>query len=109
MEQALIDQLASQAPAVAILAIVLYLGYKLYLSQVDRAALVSDREAAESQEVTQAYIAHLERENEKLLNHFLSSTLLNGGSVPSAGKPGSALAQAQADLLDDVYPPGDAL
>lgn len=110
MEQTLLSTLAEQGSLVLILGIVLWFGLKLYTSQVERSATVSDREAAESRETTIGYIKHLETENGILLNHFLALLPSNGASVPLGGNPGSGIAQAAAgeqyidELVEDAFP-----
>ena len=106
MESTLLDTLAQQGAFAALLGVVLWLGYKLYQNAIDRAAVVSDREAAESAQITASYIKHLEGENATLLNHFLASTPSLGASPPPAGSSGQAQSLL-TELLDDAFPDDD--
>ena len=102
MEQTLLDTLAQQGAFALLLGVVLWLGYKLYQNAIDRAAVVSDREAAESATITNSYIKHLEGENATLLNHFLASMPSSGASLPSDGKTGQAQ-RLTDELIEDAF------
>lgn len=106
MESTLLDSLAQQGAFAVLLGVVLWLGYKLYQNAIDRAAVVSDREASESAQITASYIKHLEGENATLLNHFLASMPSNGASALSAGEGGQAQTLL-TEMLDDAFPAED--